>query len=240
MPKGRMINKTISIDEEVAKLSDRAIILYTWAIPHLDVEGKILADATILKGVVVPYLKSFTLKVIEKCVNELGSTSLVCVYGNGHKYMKFLGFDKNQNHNKDREAPSEIPDPTLEQLQSKSRLTPAKVKLSKVKLSKDANAQLSGEDFIKTLKTNPAYKGIDINRELGKMDAWLLSNPGRQKTKRFIVNWLNKIDKPIGPITNEIKPTPDPKCDICHGVGKIIEGEQKGATCLCVKVRYKK
>jgi len=55
----------------------------------------------------------------------------------------------------------------------------------------------SDSDFISSLKTNPAYAGIDIDRELGKMDAWLLTKPGRQKTRAFIVNWLNKIDKPL-------------------------------------------
>lgn len=53
------------------------------------------------------------------------------------------------------------------------------------------------EEFISALKANPAYKGIDIDRELAKMDAWLMTHPRRKKTKRFIVNWLNKIDTPV-------------------------------------------
>jgi len=57
---------------------------------------------------------------------------------------------------------------------------------------------LSIEAFIATLKLNPAYKGINIDAELSKMDAWLLTKPGRQKTRSFIVNWLNKIDRPVG------------------------------------------
>lgn len=58
---------------------------------------------------------------------------------------------------------------------------------------------ISDSDFIETLKENPAYKGIDIDRELAKMDAWLLTPAakGRKKTRRFIVNWLNRIDKPV-------------------------------------------
>lgn len=81
-----MLNKKISRDEEIPKLSKEAIILYTWSIPHLDVEGKIHADACILKGLVVPYLKFMTLKMIDKCVDELKKTLLVVVYGNGYKY----------------------------------------------------------------------------------------------------------------------------------------------------------
>ena len=58
---------------------------------------------------------------------------------------------------------------------------------------------LADQDFINSLKANTAYKGIDIDRELSKMDAWL-STPrgrGRKKSRGFIVNWLNKIDTPI-------------------------------------------
>ena len=53
--------------------------------------------------------------------------------------------------------------------------------------------------FFEKLRKNPAYKGIDIDRELSRMDGWL-STPagtGRKKTKRFIVNWLNRIDVPL-------------------------------------------
>ena len=59
------------------------------------------------------------------------------------------------------------------------------------------NGQISAEDFIRKLKDNPAYKHVDIDRELSKMDAWLLAHPGREKTTRFAVNWLNKIQAPL-------------------------------------------
>lgn len=38
------------------------------------------------------------------------------------------------------------------------------------------------------------YKGIDVDAEIGKMDAWLEANPRRAKKnlKRFAVNWLNR------------------------------------------------
>ncbi len=64
---------------------------------------------------------------------------------------------------------------------------------------KEKNIVLSDDDFILKLKILPCYQGIDIDMELSKMDAWLLlpKAKGREKTRRFIVNWLNKIDKPI-------------------------------------------
>lgn len=72
------------------------------------------------------------------------------------------------------------------------------------------NLSVTPIDFIQTLKENKAYSHINIEQELGKMDAWLLTRPGRQKTKRFIVNWLNKIETPL-PITTKNKPQPDYK-----------------------------
>lgn len=58
-------------------------------------------------------------------------------------------------------------------------------------------ATLSDEEFLKALKENPAYKNIDIDSELAKMDAYLLTKKGRLKTRRFIVAWLNRIDRPF-------------------------------------------
>lgn len=58
-------------------------------------------------------------------------------------------------------------------------------------------SSLSDQDFIQSLKTNKAYQHISIDHELGKMDAWLSVHPQRKKTRRFVVNWLNKIEKPM-------------------------------------------
>lgn len=54
-------------------------------------------------------------------------------------------------------------------------------------------------DFLATLRDNPAYQGIDLEREFGRMRGWL-STPrgkGRKLTRQFIVNWLNKVDRPL-------------------------------------------
>jgi hypothetical protein len=58
---------------------------------------------------------------------------------------------------------------------------------------------MTDEAFITALKSNPAYKGIDIDQQLGKMEAWLLTprGGGRKLTRQFVVNWLNKADAPM-------------------------------------------
>jgi len=58
---------------------------------------------------------------------------------------------------------------------------------------------LADNEFIQALKENPAYEGIDIDREIWKLDAWLLTprGKGKQKTRQRIVNWLNRAEKPV-------------------------------------------
>lgn len=63
---------------------------------------------------------------------------------------------------------------------------------------------VTDEDFFKTIQKT--YTWVDINQELTKMDGWLLSRPGRKKTRRFIINWLNKVEKPY-----EQQNTPAPR-----------------------------
>lgn len=43
--------------------------------------------------------------------------------------------------------------------------------------------------FIEELKK--VYFWLDVEKELAKMDGWLLDNPHRKKSKRFILTWLN-------------------------------------------------
>ncbi len=61
------------------------------------------------------------------------------------------------------------------------------------------NGESEGKDFIDQIRALPAYKGIDLDREIGKMQAWLLTpkGKGRSLTKRFVVNWLNRLDVPL-------------------------------------------
>lgn len=69
----------------------------------------------------------------------------------------------------------------------------------KERKGKESKVKENSTDFISSLKSNPAYQHINLDIELGKMDAWLLANSHRKKTKRFVVNWLNKIEKPLLP-----------------------------------------
>jgi uncharacterized protein YdaU (DUF1376 family) len=43
------------------------------------------------------------------------------------------------------------------------------------------------------------YPTIDVDDELRKMDAWIALHPGRRKTRKFIVGWLNRCQTELAP-----------------------------------------
>lgn len=70
----------------------------------------------------------------------------------------------------------------------------------------------SARDVIDSLRNSPAYAGIDLDRELAKMEVWLTTSAGKKRrlTKRFIVNWLNRAEPtlPVAtPVQNENRPS---------------------------------
>lgn len=51
-------------------------------------------------------------------------------------------------------------------------------------------------EWILSLKSNPAYLGLDVDKEFHKMNAWCSTN-GKMPSRRRFVNWLNRSEKPI-------------------------------------------
>jgi hypothetical protein len=60
---------------------------------------------------------------------------------------------------------------------------------------KDKDKDNNNVQFLEQLKKTYPY--ADIETEFKKMDMWLSAHPGRKKTHRFIINWLNKVEKPV-------------------------------------------
>jgi hypothetical protein len=71
--------------------------------------------------------------------------------------------------------------------------------LPKKEEKRPLRATIVKDEFFIELKKNPAYAHIDMDRENGKMDAWLAlpANRNRIKTRKFVLNWLNKIEAPL-------------------------------------------
>jgi hypothetical protein len=63
---------------------------------------------------------------------------------------------------------------------------------------KQPSRQLTDDEWLQgQVRANPAYTHLNIDQELGKMDAWLSTRPQKKKTRRFIINWLNRAEKPV-------------------------------------------
>jgi len=61
--------------------------------------------------------------------------------------------------------------------------------------TKETKDTRTTEEFVEDLKR--IYDYIDIDTELKRIDAWLLTRPDRRKTRRFVTNWLNRVEKPM-------------------------------------------
>lgn len=104
---------------------------------------------------------------------------------------------KRDNYTKDLQAP-------CKKLAARSRSRSKKEK----KEDKILSPRTPLDTFLDSLKENPVYKGIDIDREIHKMNAWFLTpkGKGRKLTHKFILNWLNKCEQDLTPLkeTNKI------------------------------------
>lgn len=51
-------------------------------------------------------------------------------------------------------------------------------------------------NFVESLKSEPAYEGINIDREFSKMKVWC-TNKKKQPTPSRFIAWLNRIEQPL-------------------------------------------
>ena len=113
MARGRMISKSISLDEKVNSLpDDTARLLFTWLIPHLDCEGRQHGDPVTIKSIVFPR-RNISIRKIEKYLKEMEKKRLILRYSvDGNAYLFAPNFEKHQTGlQKSKEAQSQIPPP---------------------------------------------------------------------------------------------------------------------------------
>ena len=77
---------------------------------------------------------------------------------------------------------------------------------AQVKPSRSASKKkLSDEEMMQEIKSSPAYQGIDVDRELSKMQMWCQTK-GKLPTMARFVNWLNRVETPL--LSNGVVDTP--------------------------------
>ena len=125
MAEGRMLQKRISQSRQVARLvaavDERlgqphgayAALLFTWAISHLDREGRMHGDPSLVKSTVLPRLPGITDEHVAAYLAVAAELELIHWYSaKDDLWLAFPGFDRSQvGLRKDRETPSRCPPP---------------------------------------------------------------------------------------------------------------------------------
>jgi hypothetical protein len=188
-------------DEEIHGLPMEARLLFQGLWLLADREGRLEDRPRFIHAEIFPYDANFD---INSLLNLLAEQNFVFRYEiKGKKFIEIKNFLKHLRPNS-REPKSEIPARARTrthahaQEEGKGRGT-GKEREGDKGTASATRVPKTPDEFLKSLRENPAYKSIDIDRELAKMDAWLQTPKGkrRQKTKGFILNWLNRIDTPI-------------------------------------------
>ena len=111
MARGRMINKTVAVDTELAEYGAEngawALVLHHRLIAFLDVNGNVRADGYWLKATIFPHDAGVSPEDCRKFARQLAAHSLAVAYqAQKIDYLHFPAFAKNQvNLRTDRERP---------------------------------------------------------------------------------------------------------------------------------------
>jgi hypothetical protein len=178
--------------------------LWVGMILEADDWGRLVCEPEQLRVIVFGYHPKVTRSVVDDSLTALESSGLIRRYRvGGVTYADFPSWRDHQviSH----PAKSKLPEYQDSRNAPESSGTFQNLPLGKEGNGKEGNGKegalvvLSDDQFLASLKTNPAYQGIDLDHELAKMDAWLLTPRarGRKKTRQFIVNWLNRVDRPV-------------------------------------------
>lgn len=205
MAQKRMIDKKISVSEQVANLPLSAQLIFTWSIPHADDLGLLPISLRTLKAMIVP-MWEITLEDFGNQVESIVSQGLWEVWEwEGDKFYRISKFLENQTLKKDRKPNTlakNINDwGKVEDIgfQMEDNGNPSKDKLREVKRSKVkiiATAEELEKDFFENplmAKIQAKYPDRDYKFYFDQMCEWYLKNKGRlPQTITAFTNWLDK------------------------------------------------
>lgn len=125
MAVGRMLNRTVGLDQELNSVSIEAQLLFLMSIPHLDRDGLIIGEALPHLGAVLPLRPDFFPRY-EQLIAELVDCEIVTRYPTKKgRVLFFPGFRKNQTFSYTREGAS-IFDPPPGYIRTPSGIEPDK------------------------------------------------------------------------------------------------------------------
>jgi hypothetical protein len=179
--------KRICQSKKIANLkTDGARLLYTWLIPNADINGCFSGEVDVIKGQIFTRLKKSD-KVVHEYLDDLDKNGLILLYENeGDIFLIIPDFaDKQPCLNPTKEATATIPLPTQDQLQSRSGVTPYKVKESKVKESKKTPL---------SKKPKRVFPDNCVEMEISKYLFKVLLKSDKNNKKPNFQNWCLVVD----------------------------------------------
>ncbi len=98
-----MIDKKISVSEDVASLPIEAQLLFTWMIPHADDVGLLPHSARAIKALVIPML-DMTMEDVGFHLESIQKVGLIELFEwKGDKFWRIKNFNEHQILKKDRQ-----------------------------------------------------------------------------------------------------------------------------------------
>src|SRR5579883_2309315 len=94
MAQGRIVEKKISVSEQVANLTLPAQLLFTWMIPHADDFGLLPHSPKTIKALVVPMIEEITWQHVEAMLENMVQEGLIQdIEWRGERFYHLTGFD---------------------------------------------------------------------------------------------------------------------------------------------------
>lgn len=161
---------------------------------------------------------------IRSCIKRLKSTNEITIQStNKFSIICIVNYEEYQEKSTIKST-SKV---TNNQPATNQQLTTSK-ECKNEKNEKKVVAALPNVDFLTSLKSNPAYKELDLDKELGKCQAWCIANKKICSQRRF-VNWINRAEKPIQNAFIPREKKPSSTCSACNSTGKLPDGKK----CWC-------
>ena len=127
---------------------------------------------------------------------------LACYESDGKPYLVISKFDQRTRAEKSRfpDPPSNVSHLTvIRQTDDRHPRTETETETETYVGKTNARekpAPTSDSEWLASLSTNPAYSGLNIGAEYGKMAAWCGANH-KPPTRRRFINWLNRCERPM-------------------------------------------
>lgn len=110
MARGRVLDRRIHTNEDLASCPVEARYLYKAMIIHADDEGRMKASPIFLKAVIFPFDDAIRVDTVKRWRDQLASIGVIKLYAAGGKeYLSHPNWDKWQPLRKDRNRPSDCP-----------------------------------------------------------------------------------------------------------------------------------